>query len=299
MGILSRFFGRKDEGDRQTQLVANPKKSPLGLQVLFADPFRFDPEELTTALRSYHPSMAQSRCEVESELNQKGTVFGLAGWGKHVIRLVGFDLPMPAEAVEACVAPSHYSQELKELARAHGSHLLLFYAGHESEPLEQYVALAAVAGLLSRFGAIVILNEAAHTSFPAVALSGEDVQGDILEVLRTMPLPALFCGFVKYDVEGDGGVWMRTYGAHLFGLPDFASHAEGHHEGQKYFDMFSSLLTYLRESGAALKAGHTSQIGNEEFLRFRKPTDAEPFLDSEGELLVAELIGRDDFKRSM
>ena len=28
-------------------------------------------------------------------------MFGLAGWEKHVIRLVGFDAPMPAESVEA------------------------------------------------------------------------------------------------------------------------------------------------------------------------------------------------------
>ena len=37
MGILSRFFGRKDDGDdRGGELIANPKiKSPLSLQVLF------------------------------------------------------------------------------------------------------------------------------------------------------------------------------------------------------------------------------------------------------------------------
>jgi hypothetical protein len=298
MGIFSRFFGKDDEGAREARFVANPKiENPLSLQVLFADRLFFDPDGLARGLRSYHPSMARARCEVAPELSQKGTVFGLAGWGKHVIRLVGFDLPMPAQAVEMCVAPSHYAQELKERALSHRSHLLLHYAGYESEPLEQYVALAAVAGVLARFGAIVVLNEAAHTSFSATALSGEDIGGDVLEILRTLPLPILFCGFVKYDVEGIEGVWMRTYGAPLFGLPDFAGHAEGHHEGQKYFDMFSNMLTYLRESGASLKAGHTSQIGDEEFVRFRKPTEDEPFLDSESELLVTELIGQDDVKR--
>ncbi len=270
MSIFSRFFGKKEEGDRETQLVANPEiEDPLSLQVLFEDRFRFEPGAVAKGLRSYHPSMARARCEVAPELSQKGTVFGLAGWGKHVIRLVGFDLPMPAEAVETCVAPSPYPRELKERARAHASHLLLYYAGFESGPLEQYVALAAVAGVLARSGAIVVLNGAAHTSLPAAALSDQDVEGDILDVLRTLPLPILFCGFVKYDVEGVDGVWMRTYGAHLFGLPDFAAHAEGHHEGQKYFDVFSNILTYLRESGASIEAGHTLQIGEEEFLRFR------------------------------
>ena len=36
------------------------------------------------------------------------------------------------------------------------------------------------------------------------------------------------------------------------------------------------------------------QIGQEEFLRFRYPTDEEAFLESEGELLVAEIIGPDE-----
>ena len=39
-----------------------------------------------------------------------------------------------------------------------------------------------------------------------------------LELLRSFPLLHLFCGFVKYEVEGDDGVWMRTYGAHEFEL---------------------------------------------------------------------------------
>ena len=218
----------------------------------------------------------------------------MIGWGKHVVRCVGFDLPMPPEAVEACIAPSHYPQELKQRARSHKAHVILYYAGYEPSPVEQYVALAATAGVLARLGAIVVLNESGHTSFPAAALSGVDSDGDIMDLLRTLPLPILYCGFVKHEVEGIPGVWMRTYGAPLLGLPDFAAHAAGHHEGQRYFDMFDSVFGYLRESGAQLAAGHTMQIGQEEFLRVRHPTDEEAFLESEGELLVAEIIGPDE-----
>lgn len=65
----------------------------------------------------------------------------------------------------------------------------------------------------------------------------------------------------------------------------------------RYFDMFDSVFRYLRESGAQLAAGHTMQIGQEEFLRVRHPTDEEAFLESEGELLVAEIIGPDEINR--
>ena len=295
MGILSRFFGRKEHDDvRGGKLVANRKiEKPLSLQVLFNRKIKLDSDRLASALRSYHRSMARARCEIEPELGKKGTVIGLVGWGKHVIRLVGFDLPMPAEAVERCVAPSHYGQDLKKQARKHKSHLLLYYAGYDTSPFEQYAAMAALGGALSQFGAIVLQNEAAHTSFPADAFSGSDTDGDMMEIIRDGPLLVLYCGFVKYDVKKNGSdrVWMRSYGAHLLGLPDFACLAEGHHEGQRYFDIFENVLRYLHNSGAHLAAGHTSQVGANEFVRFRKPTKDEDFLEAEGELLVVEIIG--------
>ena len=39
------------------------------------------------------------------------------------------------------------------------------------------------------------------------------------------------------------------------------------------------------------------QIGSEEYLRFRMPEDDETFLESDGELLVAEIIGPDEINR--
>ncbi len=256
-----------------------------------------DSGRLIEAFRSYHRSMSGVRCEIDAALSREGKLFGMVGWGKHVVRCVGFNLPMPAAAVEACVAPSHYLKDLKERARAHKAHVILYYAGYDSSPLEEYVALAATAGVLGRLGAIVVLNEAGHTSFPAAALSGSGSEGDIMELLRTLPLPILYCGFVKHEVEGIPGVWMRTYGAPLLGLPDFAAHAAGHHAGQRYFDIFDSILGYLRKSGAQLGAGHTMQLGEEEYLRFRKPREEEGFLRSDGELFVAELIGPGEINR--
>lgn len=295
MSIFSRFFGRHDDDDRVTQLIANPEiESPLSLQLLLEGQLQLKSEEVEAVLQSYHSSMANARCELDERLGEEGKIFGLVGWANHVVRLVGFDLPMPAEAVESCVAPSHYPQELKERARSHNGHVLLFYAGYEESPYEQYVALAALAGALSHLGAIVVLNESARTSFPAAALSGSGVDGDIIELLRTLPLAILYCGFVKYEVEGTSGVWMRTYGAHLLGLPDFAAYASGHDEGQRYFDIFENVFAYLRKSGAVIAAGHTMQVGEHEFLKCRERTEDEYFLESEGELLVAELIGPDE-----
>jgi hypothetical protein len=299
MSIFSRFFGRKEDvQDTAASLTANPQlENPLSLQLLFSDGFHFQASALEKVFRSYHRSMAKARVEFDAELAAEGKLIGLIGWGKHVIRLIGFDMPMPGEAVEGCVAPAHYPRELKEQARAHAAHILLFYAGYETSPFEQYVALAAVAGVFSRFGAIVVLNESARTSLPAGVFFDDETEADYLELIRAFPLSMLFCGFVKYEVEGIDGVWMRTYGAHLLGLPDFAAHAAGHHEGQRYFDIFESVHSYLRSSGAELANGHTMQIEEEEYLRMRGRWPDEDFLESEGELLVMEIIGPDEINK--
>ena len=297
MSLFSQFFGRKEVDDLAGRrlLVANPDiKHPLSLQVLFLDPYRLDADRLIEALRSYHRSMSGAQCEIDPELSLQGTVVGMIGWDKHVVRLVGFDLPMPAAAVEACVAPSHYPKELKERARSHKAHVILYYAGYEPSPLEQYVALAAAAGVLARLGAIVVLNKSGHTSLPAAALSVSDFESDIIQLLRALPLPALYCGFVKLEVEGIRGVWMRTYGASLMGLPDLAVHAVGHEEGQRYLDMFENIFRYLCDSGSRLAEGHTMQIGEDEYLSFRAPNEEEGFLEIHGELLVADIIGADE-----
>ena len=90
---------------------------------------------------------------------------------------------------------------------------------------------------------------------------------------------------------------MRTFGANRLGLPDLAAHASGHREGERYFNMFENILRYVQESSARLASGHTMQIDNHEFLRFREATQEESFLESDGELFVAEPIRPDQINR--
>ncbi|AZS77243.1 MULTISPECIES: DUF4261 domain-containing protein [Achromobacter] len=292
MSIFSRFFGRKEESADARALAANPAiENPLSLQVLFAAPLALNEDTLKAALSAYHPSMSEARVEIAPDMPE---VLGLAGWGEHVVRLVGFDAPYPKDSLEACVAPAHYPGTVKDEVRAHASHIILYYAGFEKDPLEQYVALAAVAGALTGFGAVAVLNEHAHTSLPAGVFDAESLGEESLDLLRTLPLTMLYCGFVKYEVEGVAGVWMRTYGADCFGLPDFAALARGHDEGEYYSNMFNNIMGYMLESGAELAAGHTMQIGENAYMKLREPAQEEYFLDGPAQVLVAEIITADE-----
>jgi hypothetical protein len=300
LSIIDRFFGKRPPGERTPdRLVANASiERPLSLQVLFAQSPPLDSAALSRTLRTFDRSTATGRCDIDEELLREGKVLGLAGWGRHVVRYVGFDFPMPADAVEACVAGAHYDQALKQKARAHRAHLILYYAGYETSPLEQYVALAVVAAVFGRNDGLAVVNEAGHTSLPMSMLLDIGASKNSCELLRQLPLPYLYCGFVKHEVENVRGIWMRTYGAPLLGLPDFAARAAGHHEGQRYFDVFDSVFRYVLESGARLSRGHTMQVGTSEFMRLRAPKLDESYLvPTGGELFVIEIIGAHEINR--
>jgi hypothetical protein len=291
MGFLSRFFGKSDRPQVEQAPVALPltNKNPLGLQILFAGEPPTDVDAVTAAIRAYDAMMAGARFEIHQ--TGDGGFMGSAEWGNDAVAIVGFGAPMPAPAVKACVAPAHYDLALKKRAVAHSSHALLYYSGKNTSPHQQYVALAAIAGALAEFNAIVVLNETAHTSIGAASLSASGLQGARLQELADLPLLLLFCGFVKYDVEGIQGVWMRTYGAPRFGLPDLAALAAGHHEGELYFGMFETILAYVRSSGSDLAAGHTMQLGNDMYMKLRTATKDEYYLQSDDDLLVVEKVG--------
>lgn len=282
MGFFDRLLGKRKASAIQE------RETPLSLQLLFPRMLRLNVNTLEGALREFDPSLAEARFELDSQASTlMGAEVGVARWGKHVVQAVVFSQQMPSAAVELCVAPAHYGAELKARARAHVSHTLLFYVGEEKDPLEQYVALALVAVALAKEGALVVMNESAHTSFPAQPLIPEEGE-DLVDLLRTMPLTALYMGFAKLGVPGVEGVWMRTYGAPKMGLPDLAWHARSDAEAHDTFELFSGLLEYLRVSGARFGDGHTAEW-QDRHVRIRAPSRSErKFLDSAGQLFVLE-----------
>ncbi|WYX20339.1 hypothetical protein WJ973_02985 [Achromobacter xylosoxidans] len=93
MSIFSRFFGRAESSADTVALTANPDmKDGPSLQVVFAAPLAPQADALAAALRAYHPEMREARAEIEPDMPE---LLALVGWGKHVVRLVGFNAPFP------------------------------------------------------------------------------------------------------------------------------------------------------------------------------------------------------------
>ena len=287
-GFLERFMAMPMPAESRT------------LQLLYAEPPRRTVAELTRVVQGYHPEMAAATVEWHSAANEQegyaavsrqgppASGYGLIGWGQHRFRVYEFATAMPYGPVETCVVPAMMPPDLKAAAREHQSHLLLDYVGDHPEPLEQYVALAATAGALCRFGGITVLHEEARAAVPWYDLLPDDGE-DGLETLRALPIPYLWGGFVKLDVGDSARPWVRTFACQRLGLPNLAYHLPSHGETSRIFRVFSALLGYLRETGSELHAGDELDLG--EFRgRVRLPHDTEWYLESSGAMFVLEEV---------
>ena len=281
MSLFARLFGKKSKVEN-----TNIKQS-IGLSVVFKGSLNFDKDKLLDKLRFLDSSITNVDYETPAGDLEQG-VFALVSWGKHVVRLIGFNAPFPADVLETCVAPAHYSQDIKDQIRKNDSHVILYYKGNDEDALEQYLALSRLAACFDEFNALAVINENAHSSLPTNVLS--DLLSDENSAKSLCDcLPLFFCGFVKYILEDAKGVWMRTYNADAFGLPDFAVLANNHDEGSYYFDMFGNILSYLRQSGATMNPGDTMEIGDNKMLLLRAPQKDEYFLKDKGNVLVVEM----------
>lgn len=289
MGIFSRFFAKKTESKQMDNLIVpNPNiENAVNLSIVFSGALNINNDELLAKLKSIDPTIKDIRYETPFGQLEEGMCI-LVSWGKHVIRIVGLNAPYPKAVLEACVTPASYSQEIKQQVYESDSHLLLYYVGYDQDVLEQYLALTRLAACFEQFNALAVINESAHTSLPVSAIHGMATEKDGLTTLGEC-LPILFCGFVKYEIENTKGIWMRTYGAHIFGLPNFAALANSYEESGYYFDMFNNILNYLRQSQATMKPGDTMEMGDNRMMSLRAPQDDEYFLKDKGDLLVIEI----------
>ena len=289
MGIFSRFFAKKTESKQMdNSIVPNPDiENAISVSIVFSGALNINNDELLAKLKSIDPTIKDIRYETPFGQLEEGMCI-LVSWGKHVIRVFGLNAPYPKAVLETCVAPASYSQEIKQQVYESDSHLLLYYVGYEQNVLEQYLALTRLAVCFEQFNALAVINEDAHTSLPINFINELASEKDGLTTLGEC-LPLLFCGFVKYEIENIKGIWMRTYGANKFGLPNFAALANSYEKSEYYFDMFSNILNYLRQSQVTMNPGDTMEMGENRMMSLRVPQDDEYFLKDQGDLLVIEI----------
>jgi hypothetical protein len=298
MSFLDRFQGNAAADFVQGPPTAARTPQPASLQLLFPQAPAWDAAALQQLLRNYHPEFAAASVELhavaevpgaEAVLSEAGPAashLGLIGWGRHVVRVAVVPSAMPAAAIDACLQTALLPPEVKADARAHAAHVLLYDASHLTEALSIRMGLAAVAGVMAEFGAIVTLNEEARTAILSTDLLPDEPGEDMLATLKALPLPYFYAGFAKLNVTETPGVWMRTWAGYRMGVPDLAYHAAGHEEGQATFKLFPAIMGYLQDTKLQFEEGEALRVDEDTLFALRKPTAAEWWLDSPGEIWV-------------
>ena len=280
--------------------AANRAGGPLSLQLVFPGALPLEAAEVGRFVRGYAPEMAEAVVElvradavpaVRELVSAAGppvAVVGLISWGAHLLKLAGFDAPMPYGPIASCVEPALMPPDVKADAARHRSHALLYHAGPETDAFEGYLALTALAGALASLGATAVLNEEARTAVPGFDLI-PDPEEDIFATLRALPLLYLSAGFVRTNVGSPERPWIRTFGCHHLGLPDLAIQTGGPGEASTVFRWFGAMLNYLRTTDASFEPGQLVDLGESAKLRVREPHPTEDdFLFTDGTMLVLE-----------
>lgn len=267
-------------------------------------------ESLAAAVRGLHAQLAGAAtewhavdgsvetAEIVGGEGPPATHLGLISWAGHAVKLFGFDSPMPPGPISGTLGHSLFvPPSFREIGRTHAAHVLLAYAGTATDPLERFVALGCVAAALARFGCVVTLNEEARAAVPTSALLAEDGE-DQLAALRGLPVPYLYGGLTKIELtDPPGRLWFRTFANHRLGLPNLARTGTGHDQFSATFELFTSLLNYLRTTGLKFETGETVRVDEDRYFTLRGPKSEEWWLESEGGMLVLE-PGMDDDRRA-
>jgi hypothetical protein len=290
--------------DFLTRFAQHLSRPPgASLQSLVLEPLNFPAESWQTVLRSLDPELAQATLEwwdiqslsdaADALTDGDGppaTFLGMATWGPHVVKIIGFDTPMPPGPLSSTFGHSALiPPNMKTVGQDHLSHVLLDYSGLSDNVAIQHAAVAAVAYALYPLGGVVILNEEARAALPAAMLEPEEPTLGFWENLVALPLPFLYGGFVKMELsEPAGQIWLRTFCQYKFGLPEFALMGNDHSSYTSTFTLFCAIADYLRESGKTLEDGELIHIDEETQFTTRYPEPLEWWLDNKGKMIVFE-----------
>lgn len=172
--------------------------------------------------------------------------------------------PLDSQAVEKICGYIGCAPETKELIGKHTSYIELSTESGTTQSgttLQSYVRLTAIAAILAARGALVLANINGYTSFPVeqiMSILSRAGKSNWLDTIYGMPLLFLYSGLVALTFDNQRTLWLRTYGNHLFDLPDLGtaiSLAELSSQVPVTQSAFDNVMRYMLESGKRVFPG--------------------------------------------
>lgn len=241
----------------------------------------FDIGLIADGIRACEPLKQDVTYELEAE--------GEPGFSAHVmfddhqVHLVGLSAPLPKSVFEQAVNGSRFHPKLTKEMEGQRAHIVCYYQGRSTDPVEQLMALEKIALAFLPMGVLGLLDSGAWNCRPRMLMEKFNLK--LLRGTIAGEPHMLSLGFVK--VFKDDGVWFCTKGQHRFGLPDFAWLATLN-EAQPVYDALGKLFLHFRDSGTRPQAGETADLGGGQQVRFREVYEFSEWLDGPGGTLVVE-----------
>ena len=206
-------------------------------------------------------------------------------------KLVGIDSKVPEEISSYTIDCAYGKREELDDMSKHSYHIIAFYEGKSNDMmhiLNLYYKLSY--GFLEH-GFLGLANGYSWNVVTPSLIQGMAEDEELKEFANT-PAMMIYRNFLK--IPHNDGVWFTTKGNNLFGVHEFAFYGD-FEKTQEIYDIFEDVFYYIYESDVHIEAGHTIQLGDDVFLKFKEVYELQDTLEGEGiGTLVLEKINSDE-----
>lgn len=120
--------------------------------------------DIENSISSIEP--LKTKVKVDIQVQTTEALLAFVEFDRHQLQLVGLRAPVPAKVLENTIQPSNWGQDVKATMRNHQSHVLCYYHGNNSDPIEQMISMYKMAYSLYNKGIVGILDEDAWNCMP-------------------------------------------------------------------------------------------------------------------------------------
>ena len=255
------------------------------------------PEFKSDEIKKRIESVSNGEVYIENILENEDTEcsFSYAKIDGEDFQLVGFDIPLPPEICDYTVGCAYGKREELEDMGNHTYHMIAFYKGSSTDYNVIYNRFAKLAYGFLNDSFVGMANGYAWNVITPSLLKGL-FEDERMSEFASTPAMMVRRNFVKMPY--DNKVWFVTKGNNIYGVHEYAFKGDSFEDSQMVYDMFEDIFNYEYTEKPVIEAGHTLQIGDDVYLRFRDVYEIEDDLQGEGlGTLVLEYIKADEINK--
>ena len=265
------------------------KKDTFALYLLFDKKFIIDSEKISEKIKRINNDTIEINPILG--LNGEEALYCNITINDEKFKLVGIDSKIPKEISSYTIDCAYGKREELEVMSKHNYHIIAFYEGTSADINHIFNLYFKLSYGFLEYDFLGLANGYSWNVIVPSLIKGmaEDEQ---LKDFANTPAMMIWRNFIK--VRHNGGVWFATKGNNLFGVHEFAFYGTFENT-QEIYDIFEDVFYYIYESDAHIEAGHTIQLGEDVFLKFREVYELQDTLEGEGiGTLVLEKINSDE-----